>query len=87
MMPYARPLFLQRGRLRRLSGVAIALGVIALAAVASLMLGAKSIPPQTVWLSLTGQLANADSTIILNARLPRTLAGIIVGMALGAPAR
>ncbi|MCL2892924.1 Fe(3+)-siderophore ABC transporter permease [Brenneria tiliae] len=77
------PFFLQRGRLRRLSGVAIALIIIALAAVASLMLGAKSIAPQTVWLSLTGQLANADSTIILNARLPRTLAGIIVGMALG----
>lgn len=81
----ARPVafFSRRDRLRRLSGVVIAVCAIALVAVASLMLGAKSIPPQTVWLSLTGQVSNADSTIILYARLPRTLAGIIVGMALG----
>nr|WP_113866947.1 Fe(3+)-siderophore ABC transporter permease [Brenneria salicis]NMN92978.1 iron complex transport system permease protein [Brenneria salicis ATCC 15712 = DSM 30166]RBP61951.1 iron complex transport system permease protein [Brenneria salicis ATCC 15712 = DSM 30166]RLM31244.1 ABC transporter permease [Brenneria salicis ATCC 15712 = DSM 30166] len=75
--------FSRRDRLRRLSGVVIAVCAIALVAVASLMLGAKSIPPHTVWHSLTGQVSNADSTIILYARLPRTLAGIIVGMALG----
>ncbi|KAA8997689.1 Fe(3+)-siderophore ABC transporter permease [Affinibrenneria salicis] len=68
---------------RHLSGIALSLLLLALAVVASLMLGAKSIAPQVVWHSLTGQLHNADSTIILNARLPRTLAGIIVGIALG----
>ncbi|RLM24526.1 ABC transporter permease [Brenneria alni] len=77
------PFFASRNRLRRLSGVAISLCIIAVVAAASLMLGAKSISAQTVWLSLTGQVINADSTIILNSRLPRTLAGIIAGMALG----
>lgn len=49
----------------------------------SLLLGAKTISPQDVWLSLSGQLHNADSVIVLDARLPRTLAGILAGLALG----
>ncbi|WJV61188.1 Fe(3+)-siderophore ABC transporter permease [Pectobacteriaceae bacterium CE70] len=57
--------------------------IIVVVVAASLILGAKSIPLDVVWSSLTGQITNADSTIILAARLPRTLAGIIVGIALG----
>lgn len=75
--------FPRPNHMRRLSGIIVCLLIIAAGAVASLMLGAKSISPEVVWMSLTGQLDNADSTIILNARLPRTLAGIIAGMALG----
>ncbi len=48
------------------------------------MLGARAIAPEVVWHSLAGNLQGPDSTIILQARLPRTLAGILVGMALGA---
>ncbi|MCG8707450.1 Fe(3+)-siderophore ABC transporter permease [Brenneria sp. 4F2] len=69
--------------MRRLPGIILCLALIVVSAIASLMLGAKSIAPEVVWMSLSGQLSNADSTIILNARLPRTLAGIIAGMALG----
>ncbi len=87
---------LQQARARPATGVALPRGItrsggvllclillLAIAAI-SLMLGAKSIPAQGVWHSLSGQLNDADSTIVLNARLPRTLAGILVGMALGA---
>lgn len=67
----------------RSAGVIICLLLLAFVSLASLMLGAKSIAPALVWQSLSGQLSNADSIIILNARLPRTLAGILVGLALG----
>ncbi|AOR62385.1 Fe(3+)-siderophore ABC transporter permease [Pectobacterium wasabiae] len=73
----------RRVDIRRWRGVTLCLLLITLGAIASLMLGAKSIAPETVWMSLTGQLHNADSIIILDARLPRTLAGIIAGIALG----
>lgn len=46
---------------------------------ASLMIGSKPIPFNDVWFSLLGQLTNADSTIILNAHLPRSLVGIALG--------
>ncbi|AUH00260.1 Fe(3+)-siderophore ABC transporter permease [Prodigiosinella confusarubida] len=68
---------------RRQYGVGMCLLIIVVVVAASLILGAKSIPLDVVWSSLTGQITNADSTIILAARLPRTLAGIIVGIALG----
>lgn len=68
---------------RRRAGLLFFLLLLALVAVASLTIGAKSISPIVVWHSLTGQLDTADSTIILHARLPRTLAGLIVGLALG----
>lgn len=69
--------------LSRSAGVIICLILLAVVSLASLMLGAKSIAPALVWQSLSGQLTNADSIIILNARLPRTLAGVLVGLALG----
>ncbi|MCW1874254.1 Fe(3+)-siderophore ABC transporter permease [Erwinia sp. INIA-01] len=67
----------------RLSGVAICLALLLLVSLASLMIGARSIAPSVVWQSLFGQMQGPDSTIIFNARLPRTLAGLLVGLALG----
>jgi len=67
----------------RLTGAALCLLLLAVVCIASLSIGAKAIPPSVVWQSLTGQLSGADSTIVLNARLPRTLAGLLVGAALG----
>nr|CDS57460.1 iron-enterobactin transporter subunit; membrane component of ABC superfamily [Serratia symbiotica] len=69
--------------LKRVSGLGVCLMLLSLCVMASLMIGSKPIPFNDVWFSLLGQLTNADSTIILNARLPRTLVGILVGIALG----
>ncbi|RTF74201.1 Fe(3+)-siderophore ABC transporter permease, partial [Serratia marcescens] len=69
---------------KRIAGFGIGLALLLLCIMASLMLGSKAIPFHTVWLSLQGAASGSDSTIILNARVPRTLAGILAGMALGA---
>lgn len=69
--------------LRRRYGLILLSLLLAATVMASLMLGAKPIAPQIVWHSLMGTLQGADSTIITQARLPRTLAGIVAGMALG----
>ena len=71
------------GHPARLGGILLCLGLLLVVVLLSMMLGAKTIAPEVVWHSLTGQLHNADSTIVINARLPRTLAGIVVGIALG----
>lgn len=69
---------------KRIAGFGIGTALLLLCIIASLMLGSKAIPFHTVWLSLQGAASGSDSTIILNARVPRTLAGILAGMALGA---
>ena len=67
----------------QLPAVALALLVLLLVSIASLFIGAKSIAPAVVWHSLNGHLHSADATLIVEARLPRTLAGLLVGLALG----
>ncbi len=54
-----------------------------LMATLSLLSGAKSLPVDVVMDALGGQCQSADCTIVLDARLPRTLAGILAGGALG----
>ncbi|MCU5772564.1 Fe(3+)-siderophore ABC transporter permease [Erwiniaceae bacterium BAC15a-03b] len=68
---------------RQLSLLGVILLLLLLCCGASMLLGAKTISPADVWHSLTGQLQNADSVIIVDARLPRTIAGILAGLALG----
>ncbi len=57
--------------------------ILMLVMAASLMLGAKAIPFSVVWQSLLGEHSNADSILILESRLPRTLIGVLAGAALG----
>ncbi|QHB33952.1 Fe(3+)-siderophore ABC transporter permease [Yersinia canariae] len=57
--------------------------VLMLVMAASLMFGAKAIPFSVVWHSLLGEYGNADSILILESRLPRTLIGVLAGAALG----
>ncbi len=45
----------------------------------SLLIGAKSLPASVVLEALSGTCQSADCTIVLDARLPRTLAGILAG--------
>lgn len=53
------------------------------AIVLSLLIGAKSLPFTVVVDAFTGTCQSADCTIVLDARLPRTLAGLLSGAALG----
>jgi iron complex transport system permease protein len=53
------------------------------AAVMSLLIGAKSLPVGVIADALSGTCQTADCTIVLDARLPRTLAGLLAGGALG----
>ncbi|WP_407938294.1 Fe(3+)-siderophore ABC transporter permease [Musicola keenii] len=69
---------------RRYYGIAPCLLLLFLVGIASLTLGARAISADVVWQSLTGVLQTPDSTIVLQSRLPRTLAGILIGAALGA---
>ncbi|MDT0177088.1 Fe(3+)-siderophore ABC transporter permease [Pantoea sp. RRHST58] len=69
--------------MRQLSAIA-ASGVLLLLLLAlSLMLGAKSIAIHDVSLALTTHCGSADCVIVREARLPRTLAGLLAGGALG----
>lgn len=49
----------------------------------SLCIGSRSIPPGTVWDALLGRGTEADVTVIMQGRVPRTLAGLLVGAGLG----
>lgn len=49
----------------------------------SVFIGAQAIPAERVWLALTDGCGGAECVIVLDARLPRTLAGLLAGLALG----
>ncbi|KFC03827.1 ferric enterobactin transport system permease protein [Trabulsiella guamensis ATCC 49490] len=53
------------------------------AAVLSLLIGAKPLPFGVITDALSGTCQTADCIIVLDARLPRTLAGLLAGSALG----
>ncbi len=57
--------------------------LLALAIALSLLIGAKPLPPSVIVDAFSGSCQSADCTIVLDARLPRTLAGLLVGCALG----
>lgn len=57
--------------------------VLAFAIALSLLIGAKPLPVSVVVEAFSGTCQSADCTIVLDARLPRTLAGLLAGAALG----
>ncbi|HBV9765884.1 Fe(3+)-siderophore ABC transporter permease [Klebsiella aerogenes] len=57
--------------------------LLALAIALSLLIGAKPPPPSVIVDAFSGSCQSADCTIVLDARLPRTLAGLLAGCALG----
>ena len=70
---------------RRAFGTAVVVGAVLLATavVASISLGARTIPPGDVLAVLTGREVSAvTATIVLDSRLPRTLAALLAGAAL-----
>ncbi len=70
--------------MRHSVGLSLMCFVLLLMMALSLFIGAKTIPADRVWLALAGGCdGSADCVIVLNARVPRTLAGLLAGMALG----
>ncbi len=70
-------------RMQRTIGLVIALLLLAIVVLLSLMIGAKSLPFQTVWEALFSSTDSYDHTIILNSRVPRTIIALVVGPAFG----
>lgn len=72
-----------RGPHRRLLGLIVALVVLAVLLVLSVMIGSTAVSPSVVWDALFHPSANIDQFSIRDFRLPRTIVGLVVGMALG----
>ncbi|MGH3601260.1 MAG: FecCD family ABC transporter permease [Pseudonocardiaceae bacterium] len=70
-------------RTRRVLVVSALLVLLVLAALASLAIGAKPIPIATVWDALWSPAQTLDAIVVRTLRIPRTLLGILVGIALG----
>jgi len=82
--PAGAPRGIVRGRSTRAAGLAAALGVLFVITLASLAIGAKSVPLGTAVHALTSyDKLDYDQTIVRLLRLPRTEIGLLVGVALG----
>ena len=70
-------------RSRRAVGLVGLVGLLAVCVVASLAVGARAIPPVDVWTAVTAPTDTDADVIVRELRLPRTLLGVVVGLALG----
>ncbi|WP_154675638.1 FecCD family ABC transporter permease [Parafrankia elaeagni] len=71
------------GPRRRLLGLIVALVVLLVLLVLSVMIGSTAIAPSVVWDALVHSSAGIDQFAIRDFRLPRTVVGLVVGVALG----
>ncbi|MGW4843260.1 FecCD family ABC transporter permease [Nocardia brasiliensis] len=67
----------------RWSGWLLAAAVLAAACLLSLIVGTKAIPLGEVWAALWGGDGSPDHLIVTEYRLPRTVLGLLAGLALG----
>jgi iron complex transport system permease protein len=71
-------------RRRQLTGLGIAVLLLVLAVVASLVVGSRAIPLGTVLDALLNPDPRlTDHTVVLDLRVPRTVIGLLAGLALG----
>ncbi|ACZ31190.1 transport system permease protein [Xylanimonas cellulosilytica DSM 15894] len=76
-------------RSRPRAGVVVAIAVVlALVVVASLLLGVRSVSPDKVWAALWPgaaghDLTDPDQRVVAQLRVPRTVLGVLAGLALG----
>lgn len=72
---------------RRITSVAIACAVaalvLAIVAIASLALGSRQIAPAVVWDALVNGGTSQDAHVVTQLRVPRTIAALVIGGALG----
>ncbi|MEJ8634111.1 iron chelate uptake ABC transporter family permease subunit [Streptomyces sp. NPDC006475] len=73
----------RKRHLLRATGLLVAVGVLLLVCVASIAVGAKSIPLADVWHGLFDNQGSGNDVIVADVRVPRTLLGLIAGAALG----
>lgn len=64
-------------------GLVVALVALLVLLVLSVMIGSTAIPPSVVWDALFHPSADIDQFAIRDYRLPRTIVGLVVGVALG----
>lgn len=86
MIPAAAAALRRRAGSRRLPGpllIALGLGALALAAFASLVLGATAIAPAEAVAALLAFDGSAEHVAVAEVRLPRTAVALLVGAALG----
>ncbi|ALJ20022.1 ABC transporter permease [Microbacterium sp. No. 7] len=68
----------------RSAGLMLAVGLLAAAVVLSIGVGAREIPPATVWDALWAYDDALDEhAMVRELRIPRTITGVVVGVALG----
>jgi iron complex transport system permease protein len=67
----------------RLLGFLLGVVLLAVVCLLSIAIGAKDIPMSTVWDALWAHNGSNDHIIIRDLRIPRTVLGLIVGIALG----
>ncbi|MCA1655325.1 MAG: iron ABC transporter permease, partial [Pseudonocardiaceae bacterium] len=72
-----------RARRRRLLAVLVVLVALALAVLTSLAVGAKSIPLGEVWAAVWSPTGTENDIVVRSLRVPRTVLGVGVGIALG----
>jgi iron complex transport system permease protein len=72
-----------RRRARLTVGLLVLLVLLGGLAVLSIAVGARSIAPGDVWSALVSPTGSDDDVVVRALRLPRTLLGIVVGLALG----
>ena len=68
---------------RRLAGSVVLTVALFLVALASIALGARTIPPVDAWHAVFGAGGSADAEVVRTLRIPRTVLGLVVGVALG----
>lgn len=71
------------GPRRRLVGLIVSLVVLVVLLVLSVMVGSTTIAPSVVWDALVHSSDDIDQFAIRDFRLPRTIVGLVVGVALG----
>ncbi|GAA3726018.1 FecCD family ABC transporter permease [Gordonia hankookensis] len=68
---------------RRAIGAIVGIGLLVVVCALSIAIGAKTIPIDTAWHALFAFDHSGDQIIIRELRVPRTVLGLVVGMALG----
>src|SRR4051794_20042055 len=70
-------------RRRRVVGLLFCAAVLALVCVLSLAIGTENVGPATVWRAVAHYTDTGNEWIVRQLRIPRTILGVVVGVALG----